>query len=669
MFEDLRFSLREFAETPESDILLWRGLRLPCVVTDDVGGELNTDTYVMMLSWYGLSVHAGLEQIKSFPYLINEVVQGEFYNDDILKHPINTYLKRFMEFNQHPEIVDKVKILIWIWQNKLNNYLTVMTERYAISATAEDIVELIDTEFIQDLRYRIISGQITINEGESEFSTWVLTEDSIENNNFIMLSRIGAVSINQGYQTVVMRGAVFDLNNRILPNPIYDSYAEGIVNHGDSLGESRGSGKALISNGPALKSSESFHRKGRLFASPLHGISSEVDCGSNILVPIKATTYDLLLSLQGKYIKLHPEDGVLTLATPEFLKSLTLPITLWMRDSAFCLSHDPAQPCPTCYGAMVTAIPYNVITKRHAMIGGWSATAIIKDIGQGLLSLKHFLRNTVTVPFTVHQRDSKVITTNKHDIFLQKALVAEGTELILDAKMIKELSDMRGLDSLENVSDDKLSYFTEVTLRYLIDDPMNDGKAIVQQPITVSVSNRKAIMTSDMLDYVLRVGWEQKDKKFITVSLSEWNPTLPMFKLTNTHEDLDYLRKEIENFMRFSNRNSKWLSQEVTPELFGETVTELWKLINTKFKGHNIIHASTLLYSLVALDPENGCYTLMNGHGTKYFSSYERNLYNRGVGTAFLFNDPQKLINTPEWFLVKDRLDGPSESYWHGAVS
>lgn len=669
MFEDLQFTLREFAELPESDILLWRGLRLPCTVVDEVGTVLKTDTYVMMLSWYGLSVHRGLEEISSFPYLINEVIQCDIYNNVTLKHPIDTYLKRFMEFNQHPEIVDRVKILVWVWQNKLNNFLTVMTERYAISATAEDIVELVDTEFIQDLRLRIITGKITINEGESEFSTWALTDSEIENNNFIMLSRIGAVSINQGYQTIVMRGATFDLNNRILPNPIYDSYAEGIVDHADSLAESRGSGKALISNGAALQNSEWFHRKGRLFAGSVHGISKEMDCGSTILVPIKATSYDLLLSLQGKYIKLHPDDGILTLATPSFLKSLTLPITLWMRDPAFCLSHDPAQPCPACYGGMVTSIPYNVMTKRYALIGGWSATAIIKDIGQGMLSLKHFLRNTVTIPFTVHPRDAKVISSNKHEIYLQKALVSEGTELILDAKLIKELSDMRGLDSLENVSDDKLSYFTEVTLRYLIDDPMNDGKAVVQQPIAVSVSNRKAIMTSDMLDYVLRVGWEQRDRKFITISLSEWNWLLPMFKLTNTHEDLDYLRKEIENFMKFSNRNSKWLTQVVTPELFGETVTELWKLINTKFKGHNIVHVSTLLYSLCALDPENGCYALMNGRGDKYFSSYERNLYNRGVGTAFLFNDPQKLINTPEWFLIKDRLDGPSESYWHAAVS
>lgn len=669
MFEELAFSLREFAELPESKILLWRGLRLPCLVTDDAGETLHTDTYEMMLSWYGLSVHREMEKIQSFPYLINEIIQCEFYNNNTLKQPIDNYLKRFMPFNQHPVIVDRIKILVWVWQNKFNNFLTVFTERYAISARAEDIVELVDSEFIQDLRQRIIFGEITINEGETEFSTWILKDEEYEHNNIVMLSRVGGVSINQGYQTIVMRGAVFDLNNRILPNPIFDSYSEGIVDHADSLGESRGSGKALLSNGAALQNSEWFHRKGRLFASVVHGISHEQDCGSNVLVPFKVTSYDLLLALQGKYIKLNPEDEVLTLATPEYLKSLTLPITLWARDSAFCLSHDPAQPCPTCYGAMVTGIPYNVITKRYANVGGWSATAIIKDIGQGLLSIKHFLRNTVAVPFVVNPRDVKVISSNKHEIFLKKELVDPGTELILDAKLIKELSDMRGLDSLENVSDDKLSYFTEVTLRYLIDDPMNDGKAVVQQPVNVSVSNRKAIMTSDMLDYVLRVGWEQRDKKFISVSLSEWNFLLPMFKLTNTHEDLDYLRKEVENFMKFSNRNSKWLSQPVTPELFGETVTELWKLINTKFKGHNIIHTSTLLYSLLSTDPENGCYSIMNGHGTKYFSSYERNLFNRGAGTAFLFNDPQKLLNTPEWFLVKDRMNGPSEAYWQHAVS
>lgn len=664
-----KFNLRELAESKEEDVLRWRGHRVLCTVVDDEGNEKETDTYNLLLSWHSLIVHRNFQSKYPLPYLNEEIVDCEVYNDKSLQAPINKYLKRLMPENQDPLTVDHIRRLIFTWQIKLNNLLILMTETYAVSATAECIVELLDHEFIIELKRRIIDNEITIDGAEKEFSDWIKTDDSINDNVFVMLSRTGGVSINQGYQTLVVRGAVFDLNNSILPNPILTGYAEGIVNQTDSLGDSRGLGMSLISNGAGLQSSEWFHRKGRTYAGVIHGIKPNHDCGSSTYIPVKVESYDLLMALQGKYIKHSLEDEEEKLATVKELRKVEMFSTLWLRDPAFCLSEDPTEPCHRCYGAMATALPYNVMTKRYANVGSWSATAIIKDIGQGMLSTKHFLRNTTTRKFEVRATDKVVVNSDGNNVFLNEDRIAKGTELILDSGLIKELSDLRSLDNLEDVTDDKLTQFSNVNIKFLIDDPMAGGQTETQISVVTSISSRKAVMTPLMLEYVIKHGWEQVDKKFISIDMSKWNPKLALFKLTNTHENLNVLRKTIEEFLEFRGRNNQWMAQEVTPELYGKTLVELWNLINHKFKGHNIVHASILLFATTARDPGNLCYKVMNGREPKQFIGFSQCLYNRGVGTSFLYNSPQKQIGNPEWYLVKDRQDGVFESYWHHVVS
>lgn len=660
----MQIKLRDFANLGEDMILRWRGTRMRCEVTDDYGEKLRTDTYTLMLSWYGMCVH---RLYNEYEYSIDEVIQTQVFNDESLAQPLNNFLPRVMATMYDPVETDRVKRVIFTWQTQLNNFLVVLSEKYAVSATAESVAEMMDDEGIAEIKRRVVDREITIDEGEIEFIKYVKESPTLNFNIFALLARTGGVQFNQAYQTVICRGAVFDLNNQIFPNPIYDAYAEGIVNLADSLGESRGAGKSLNTNGKALKDSEWFHRKTHLFMAVVRGVEHLHDCGSPHSVPIKLTGKDMAMALQGKYQVL--DDGSLRLLTNAVCKTLVPGDTVNIRSIAFCLNHDAGKPCRVCYGQMKAHLPYNVIMKKDANIGMFSGTTLCNPIGQGMLSTKHFLRNTTTQPFVVAHTDKEVITTNGDDIFLQPELCKAGTELILPATVTRELTDLRSLDSLENVGTDKLSYFTDVIIKYMVEDIMMGGETEHQKSVVTSVSSRTARMSTDFLEYVLENGWESRDKKFITIDLAGWHAKSPLFTLPYMHEDLNVHRSRIESFLTFSKRNNAWKKQAVTPRLFGETLAEFWSLINQKFRGNNIIHTEVMLFATTAKAPEGRSYALVNGRGEKYFTSFINCINNRGMGTLLIFERQQGVINDPRTFLMRERQESPLEAFWHVGMS
>jgi len=663
----IKIGLREFANLPETTVLRWLGYYKSVEVTDDHDEKLITDTQSLLLTWQGMIVHRAY---NSFPYSVKEVarifIPGqdlEVCEDKLLARPLNQFLPVVMRDMKDPVEADKIKMMIHIWQAKTNNLLTAMTERFAISVTSDDLIEVMEDPGIVDIKTRVLNGTITIDEGETEFITYMATSPTLSNAMLPLLCRTGGTSYNQAYQSIIVRGAVFDLDNSIFPNPIMDSYAEGVVNLADSLAEKNGAGKALITSGKALQGAEWFHRKNQLHAAVVRSVDHFLDCNTDLPVPLKVKSKEFLHACFGKYAV--QEDGSLELIDAAFAKKVEVGDTILIRSIPYCTSKDPSQPCGCCVGQMKHAFPYNTMMQMDCNIGIYSATAVCRPIGQGMLSIKHFLRNTVATPFAVRSQDKDAIRTNGDDIFLLKELCMEGTKLIVSSAVTKELTDIRSLDNLDDVTVDKLSYFDEASLSYLEEDIMIGGKTLYQRSVKTSIPSRSARMSKDLLEFIFDNGWEVIDKKFIAIDLSNWHHEQPLFTLPYTQEDMDIYRREVESFMAHSKRNNQWKEQEVTPARFGEVLVEMWEMLNHKFKGINILHCEVLLYAVMAKNPKHGYYGLVNGHAPRYFVSFQNAIWNRGFGTLMIYDHQQNVLNNFSSFLVKERQPSPFEAYWH----
>lgn len=668
----MQVNLREFANLDEAKILRWRGFRMAVEVEDDFGEKHLSDTYSMMLTWQGLIVHRAY---NDEPYSIKELVPSNkdginkdvVYDDRTLATPINNVLERIMPGIHDPVVTDQIKRLIHIWQNKLNNMIVVMSETSVISATAESVAELMEDEGVMAIRDDILAHRIDIDDGEKVFADYIRDSDTLNNNIMALLARTGGVSINQAFQTTVIRGSVFDLNNTINPNAVRVPYAHGITNLADSLGERNSSGKSLINNGKSLKDAEWFHRKVHLLTAVLSDILYMHDCGTTVGVPVKIANGEMALLMMGKY-QVMP-DGSARLIDRNTIHEVRTGETIYVRSMAFCNSNNPAMPCGTCYGHMKSTIPYNVIMERSANVGMYSGTTLCNPMGQRMLSTKHYIRNATSRAFVPLTRDKNIIYSNGNEIFLKSELCSEGSELILRANIARDLSDLKSLDMLDDVGLDKLPYFNEVTFRYQVEDIMVGGKTTQQHAAQTSVSSRNARFSLDFLRYVLEKGWSVVDKRFISVDLSEWNTLVPMFALPYTREDLDMHRARVENFMTFNKRNTAWRNQVVTPKIFGEVWGEFWSLITQEIKGINMVHIESLLFACLARNPNALSYALTNGTGDKYFASFIKCIINRGAGALLIFETQQSVLNDPKTFMVTDRQGSVLENFWHLAAS
>jgi len=668
----IKLNLREFANCPEEKMLSWRGTRMLVEVTDDSGATALSDTFVLMLTWVGLIIH---RRYNDVPYSVDElipsnVVEGAkeiVYDDNTNAIPINTFLRRIMPTKHDPVEIDGIKMLIHIWQNKLNNLIVVMSEQSAISATAESVAEFMEDDGIMAIRDDILAKKITIDEGEELFSSYIREAPSLGQNTVALLARTGGVSINQAYQTTEIRGGVFDLSNAIMPNAVMVPYAHGITNLADSLGERNAAGKALTNNGKALKDSEWFHRKAHILTSVISSINHEWDCGTQLCVPIKVANAAMASSLQGKFRRF--EDGRLELIDSQTMWNIKAGEVIHVRSIAYCNSHLSGVPCGVCYGMLKSAVPYNVMMRKSANVGMYSATAICNPMGQGMLSTKHFIRNAVTRQFVPHVKDKNIISSNGDEIFLQAEVCTPGSDLILKADIVNVLSDIRSLDMLDNLSLDKLPYFQEVTFRYQIEDIMMGGTTVQQHAARTSVSSRNACFSLEFLKYVLERGWQAEGKKHISIDLSGWNTTSPIFTLPYTREDLDMHRARVENFITYNKRNSAWKAQTVTPKIFGEVWAEYWSLINQEIRGINMVHVENVLFSTVTRDPSNYDCSLANGDVPKYFSNYADAINGRGAGMLMIYEKQQNVLNEIKTFRMVNRQGSPLECFFSLAVS
>lgn len=655
----LKINLREFANLPEEKVLKWRGMRLKAEVTDDLGEKRITDTYALMLTWQGLIVHRHYNDV---PYSVKEVIPSNIiYDSDSLSN-INYVLGIVMPNLHDPVELDFIKRLVAAWQNKLNNLITVMSEEYAVSATAEDVMEVYDHKDIAKIRRRVKAGEITIDEGEDLFSDVMRNAPDLNHSVFTLLVRTGGVSINQGYQKLVARGAVFDLNNNILPNPIEDCYAEGIVNLTDSMGDSKAAGVSLDTNGAALSTSEWWHRKSHVFAAVMSTIRYTEDCGSPVHLPMTISDKAMAMSCIGKYMK-GPNGPVLI--DHAIVKTIKTGDVIEIRSVAFCDSGKQGQPCGICYGALKSTVPYNVMTKKSANIGMYNATNTCNPIGQKMLSTKHFIRNAITRAFEVDKRDQEIFKTDGDTIFLQESLCAPGTEIILRNSITNILTDLAALDSLDELALHNLPYFTEVTFKFSQEDVMVGGVTTVQHSAKTHVASRRGRISIEFLEYILETGWEIIDKKYISVRLDKWTHKAPMFTLPFIREGLDKHQSDVESFLTFSRRNNAWKRQNVTPQVFAETLTEFWHLINKETKGTNMVQCEVMLSAALTNDPESLDYGLpTDSSKPRYFTPYMTCVFRRGTGTLMIAEDQQTQLNNVDTYMLVNKPPSVLEGFF-----
>lgn len=661
--------LREFANLSCLAMLQFTERRFKVEVVDDHGEKVETDSWMMALTWFSLVVH---RHFNEEPYCIDEIallksVKGRqaFIDDSTLKKPIDNFLARVMLKHDDPVFYDFIKQLIFTWHNQCHNYLSIKGETGVVSARAVDIVHVYRHPKVADLKKRVMEGKTTQADAGKEFEQIMMTEPEFDKSVFGLLYRTRSVSSVQSFQLIISRGDVFDLNNVILPNTVKTSYADGITNLADSLGDSKGAGFSLISNGSALQDSEWFHKKIHNLSQVVLGIQYQTDCGSTIGPVLKIISKEFKKSLVGRWM--INEDGSTTLLDYAELEKLETGDTIRIRDIAWCFSTHQGKPCSKCFGKMESAVQYNPYTGKSAVPGLLYGSTFAEPIGQSILKTKHRIGSATSVGFVVQRQDKEYIRTDESGdfIYFNKEILNEDNDpyIMLDKDTQQDFSDYQFMDSLDDLDTTRLRTYEAIKLRVNIINPMfNDKKATHYPIITTTIASRDARMTKTFIEYLLSKPMEEDGRSF-KISLKDYNYKEPAFELPQVNEDLDAYRKRAENFLKFPHLNRRW-DVKVTPELHGETLIAFWKVVDEKYKEANIIMHSIFLWACMARDPEHLDFGIPVGDEPRNFVSLHDAVLNRGLGNSLLYGwQASALLGHPNNMMITNRQGGALEAF------
>jgi hypothetical protein len=155
----------------------------------------------------------------------------------------------------------------------------------------------------------------------------------------------------------------------------------------------------------------------------------------------------------------------------------------------------------------------------------------------------------------------------------------------------------------------------------------------------------------------------EEEGKTFKISLKGFDAKEPAFELPQVNEDLDAYRKRVENKFKFDEVKNRW-DHWITPEIFGEYVVSLWKVIDEKYKGANIIMTDIFLWACTAIDPNNLDYGLPGETDKRVFVSLHESIIHGGMSNALVYGyQKESLINEPYRFLVKNRKSGVLEAF------
>lgn len=663
--------LREFANLSLISMLQFTERRFKVEVMDDFDEKVITDSWMMALTWFGLIVHRHFDEE---PYYIDEVIvlkqikgRQAFIDDGLLKEPIDNFLGRVMLKYDDPVFYDFIKQLVFTWHNQCHNYLSIKGETGVVAARSLDLVHIYRNPKVADLKERVANGKTNMADAGKEFEQIMMTESDFDKSVFALLYRTRSVSAVQSFQLVIARGDVFDLNNVILPNTVKTSYADGITNLADSLGDSKGAGFSLISNGSALQDSEWFHKKIHNVSQVVQGIRYQTDCGSTTGPVLKIISSEFKKSLVGRWT--INDDGTNTLLTYDEIKKLETGQIIRIRDIAWCRHGEDGKPCSKCFGKMESAIPYNPYTKHSAVPGLFYGSTFAEPIGQSILKTKHRIGTATAKGFVVQRADKDYITTDETGdfIYFHKDILNDESDpyIILDKETQQDFSDFQFMDSLDDLDTTRLRTYESIKLRVSIINPMLDNKKATSFPIlTTTVASRDARMTKPFIEYLLSRPMEEEGRTF-KISLKGFNPKEPAFELPQVNEDLDAYRRRVENFLKFPNVNRRW-DVKVTPELHGEMLIAFWKVVDEKYKEANIIMHSVFLWACMARDPEHLDYSTPVGDEERNFISLHDAVLNRGLGNSLQYGwQASALLGHPNNMMIKNRQGGALEAPLH----
>jgi hypothetical protein len=457
-------------------------------------------------------------------------------------------------------------------------------------------------------------------------------------------------SEGQALQCLGPRGFLTDIDSHLFKHPIRRSVMQGLRSMYDTLIESRSAAKALIFSTDPLQKSEYFSRRQQLICQNVQNLHLG-DCGSTHYLhwPVREARMEGstkvggdLKTIAGKYY-LDEETGKLKVIkdTDKHLIGKTLKLRSVV---AGCSHPDPYGVCEICYGETALAIPAN------SNLGHITCVAMTADLGQLILSTKHFDGSSVVEGISLKPHEKKYLTAplNGSNYYLNPDIKGMDVSLVVAASDAMGLIDVTLVDNVEALNISRVSEFDSVVLI------VSDKKGPEQVPLTVSVNGRLSNMTHDLLKHIKQKGWTVSGEgNNYVIDMTGWDYSLPMFVLPMRHFNMSDHQGEIADMLEATMNDMEHRSNVVHP---GSMLIELHDLVNRRL-SINLSILEIILYSSMIVSASENDYGLPKPWTNSGIGVKQMLLTKRSLSSTMGYERHRETLTDPSSYTLTNRMD------------
>jgi hypothetical protein len=541
--------------------------------------------------------------------------------------------------------------------NILYNETVTELSNYVTTLSLFDIAEVYNDPVIREANENVEGTTYGIEQVAYKNITSAFDDVTKFRGNSIMEGyRSGTQKKEQLLQAFGPRGFPTDIDSTISPFPIRVGYVDGIWDLPGSMMESRSGTKALLYNKELLRVTEYGNRKSQLIAQYVQNLHPG-DCGTPHLLdfPVFRGT---LKALKGKYYV--REDGI-----EDWIRgneSHLIGKKIKMRSVLGCVHPDPAGICSKCYGRL----SHSII--RGSNIGQVAAVAMGDKITSAVLSTKHTDATSAVEAYQITDNVARYLRNGSQSetLYIKKNLQSQGYRLVIKSSEAQSLADVMMIKDISAYPPETASNLTNIGLIRTVDGESHGDI------LPVSLYNRKASLSIEMLSHVQKVGWTPGVRDNIEIDLNGFDFDLPFLTLPYKHVNMYEFMKRTQSFLHSGdNGDSAKLSSDkvgFTSKTYlknykdpVEALASFVSLINEKI-SLNCVHAEVLVYSMMITSAQKKDYRLPKPGISGQFEKFNKLMDNKSLASKLALEKQHEIFLRPSSFLYTNRNDHPYDT-------
>ena len=531
--------------------------------------------------------------------------------------------------NRFPSKEKEIMLTLFYTVCEFNRFIMNNLTPYAGSICLYDLAELfndpavkaiVETDLQPELGTDVVEKRLT--EANRQLSS-LLSSSRLKNNILLQYIESSMINLNQLMQVFIALGIRTDIDDMVVLYPITVSYLQGLRNIKDYVIDSLASKKSHFYNAEAVKKSQYFSRKQHLLTSAIKYIYAG-NCGTTSTIAFTITKENYV-HLVGKYVL--GDDGVEYMLTKNNLPD-HIGSTVHMFSPITCKHTDGF--CEHCGGIMSKYLSHDLIS------GIVSATIVVKDLSQLILSNKHFSKTT-SIIYKIPGEGSTYFLRRNNEIYFRKDLSKKLPSikigfLLRDVCPINDLTLLTEDDT--NINEEKFSSPTYMIIR-------EEGQPDISLPLTVNGTT--PFLTTEMLFYMRdNIPNIVQDESMTWIPMEEFNGNLPLFRSGVSNNSMMSYMKKATSFLQTDIASYTSASK---------ALCDFSDIVYSKV-GVNIIHIETMLKAYLVSSELNYDIPVISDAEHVLFQSNPRIIKNRTVSGELAFQCFMQYVSYPGTFVI-----------------